>query len=327
MALSVEDVKLLQAKINMAEKKKDELFTKWSAHYHRLYAGEDTPLSSSISTKELININMSRPNIEIQKPVVFLQNPKIFITSKKKHIDTGKKDPNTKLPIVLDGYKAAWTIEDACNSLVWEINLKDEMSKCRDDNLLSSYSVIMVGYDTDFGIDEEENEFIRDEDIFVRRLDPSSFGVDPELNEFDLSKAKFCYRVVVDDLDEVKDNPAYKNTKDLKGSDFDFGSVNDGGKARALVDFSDYPEIKDRTRKVILYELWIKPTPSEKRKGQKGKVIVLAKGHDKPLREDEWPLRIDGYPFEICTFNRMNDRFYPPFDLSFYEAQLLEKIS
>jgi hypothetical protein len=327
MALSVQDVKILQAKINMAEKKKEELFTKSASHYHKLYAGEDAPLSSTISTKELININMSRPNIEIQKPVVFLQNPKIFITNKKKNIDTGKKDPTTKIPIVLDGNKTASTIEDACNSLVWEISLKQEMAKCRDDNLIGSFSVIMTGYNTDFGIDDDENEFIRSEDIFVQHIDPSMFGVDPELNEFDLSKAKFCYRIVVSELNDVKDNPAYKNTKDLNGSDFDFGSISDSGKMKSLVDYSNYPEYTstDDAKRVVLYEIWKKPTQAEKRKGEKGKVIVLAKDYEKVLREDDWPLRIDGYPFEICTFNQMNDRFYPPFDLSFYEAQLLEK--
>ena len=327
MALDTKEIKILQAKINMAEKKKDELFTKWAVHYHKLYSGEDTPLSSSASSKELININMSRPNIEIQKPVVFLQNPKIFITNKKKHIDTGKKDPLTKIPIVLDGYKTSNTIEDACNSLVWEMGLKDEMAKCRDDNLIGSFSVIMTGYNTDFGIDDDENEFIRDEDIYVQHIDPSMFGVDPELNEFDLSKAKFVYRIVVAELNDVKDNPDYKNTKDLKGSDFDFGMVADGNKAKRLIDFSNYPELSssDESKRVILYEIWKKPTQSEKRKGKKGKVIVLAKDYEKVLREDDWPLKIDGYPFEICTFNRMNDRFYPPFDLSFYEAQLLEK--
>lgn len=327
MALSIQDVKILQAKINMAEKKKEELFTKWAAHYHKLYAGEDAPLSSSVSTKELININMSRPNIEIQKPVVFLKNPKIFITNKKKLLDTGKKDPLTKIPIVLDGYKTSMTIEDACNSLVWEINLKDEMAKCRDDNLIGSFSVIMTAYNTDFGIDEDDNEFIRDEDIYVQRIDPSMFGVDPELNEFDLSKAKFCYRIVVAELNDVKDNTNYKNTKDLKGSDYDFGSIKDGDRVKSLMDYSKYPEYSstDDAKRVILYEIWKKATPAEKRKGQKGKVIVLAKDYDKVLREDEWPYKIDGYPFEICTFNRMNDRFYPPFDLSFYEAQLLEK--
>jgi hypothetical protein len=327
MALSVQDVKILQAKINMAEKKKEELFTKSASHYHKLYAGEDAPLSSTISTKELININMSRPNIEIQKPVVFLQNPKIFITNKKKNIDTGKKDPITKIPVVLDGNKTASTIEDACNSLVWEISLKQEMAKCRDDNLIGSFSVIMTGYNTDFGIDDNENEFIRSEDIFVQHIDPSMFGVDPELNEFDLSKAKFCYRIVVSELNDVKNNPAYKNTKDLKGSDFDFGSISDNGKMKHLVDYSNYPEYTstDDAKRVILYEIWKKPTQAEKRKGEKGKVIVLAKDYEKVLREDDWPLKIDGYPFEICTFNQMNDRFYPPFDLSFYEAQLLEK--
>jgi hypothetical protein len=201
------------------------------------------------------------------------------------------------------------------------------MAKCRDDNLIGSFSAIMTGYNTDFGIDDEENEFIRDEDIFVQHIDPSMFGVDPELNEFDLSKAKFCYRIGVFELNDVKDNPAYKNTKDLNGSDFDFGFITDGKTKRSLIDFSNYPELSktDAAKRVVLYEIWMKPTPSEKRKGKKGKVIVLAKDYDKVLREDDWPLKIDGFPFEICTFNRMNDRFYPPFDLSFYEAQLLEK--
>lgn len=53
MALDTKEVKVLQAKINMAEKKKDELFTKLASHYHRLYAGEDTPSHRRYPPKNL----------------------------------------------------------------------------------------------------------------------------------------------------------------------------------------------------------------------------------------------------------------------------------
>jgi len=326
--LNEKEVKFLHAKIQMAEKKREFYHTKSYQHYHRLYAGEEYPLTSDISDTKLINVNLTRPNVEISKPAVFLKNPKIFITNKQDFIDTGKKHSITKAPIVLDGYRMAQTLQDAINPLVNEINLQDEMSKCRDDNLIGSYSGMFVGYNTEFGVDEEENEYIKDEEIYVQRQDPDMVGVDPELNEFDLSKAKFFYRVIIDEWQEVKKNPHYKNTSNLESSDLGYGdSILDATRRRKkLLDFAgaEFAE-SDEAKKVVLYEIWLKPTPSEKRKGEKGKVIVLAKGHNKALREDTWPLDLDGFPVELSTFNRMNDRFYPPFDLQFYEPQLNEQ--
>lgn len=329
------EVKKWHSLIKMACERRKKQYARFAAHYWRLYTGEDWPIGTTPTETQQININRVYGNVQTQMPAVFFRDPKIFVKNKQKQIDTGEINRLTKEPVILDGYKTAQTVQQGVNSLVKEINLKDEVSKCRDDALVTQFGVMYLGYKTEFGIDDEANEFVREEDIFNIRISPFDFLADVELSEFDLSKAGWCGREVRVSISDVKDNPYYKNKDDIeKSAETGFGELVDsdkeGHKPEPLLDYADEEFKKsDDAKRITLYELWVKPTLKEKlnfkNKFHRGRVIVMAKGHKKFLREDPWPLNIDGFPFELLTYNRVNDRFYPISDISTYEPQLHEK--
>ncbi len=329
------EVRKWQNLIKMSIERRKRQFSRLAAHYWRLYTGEDWPVGTTITENQQININRVYGNVQTQMPAVFLRDPKIFVKNKQKTIDTGISDRLTKQPVILDGYNTAQTVQNGVNSLIREINLKDEVAKVRNDALIGQFGVMYIGYKTEFGIDDEENEYVREEDIFNQRMSPFDFLVDVELSEFDLSKARWCGREVRVSIEDIKDNPHYKNKEDIdRIADIGFGELlnptEEEHRPQPILNFADEEFKKsEEVKRITLYEIWVKPTLKErlnpKNKFHRGKVIVMAKGHKAFLREDPWPLNIDGFPFELLTYNRINDRFYPIADISTYEPQLHEK--
>ena len=188
------EVRKWQNLVRMSIERRKKQYSKTAAHFMRLYTGEDWPIGTTITDAQQININRVYGNVQTQMPAVFLRDPKIFVKNKQKTIDTGTTDRLTKQPIILDGYKCAQTVQNAINPLTKEINLKNEVSKVRDDALITQYGVMYIGYNTEFGIDDEENEYVREEAIFNQRISPFDFLADVELDQFDLSKAGWCGR-------------------------------------------------------------------------------------------------------------------------------------
>ena len=91
----------------------------------------------------------------------------------------------------------------------------------------------------------ELNEYIRTESPYVVWVNPFDFGIDPTVTSpYD---ARYVYQKVTKLLDEVKSNPNYKNTVNLKGTDIKEGLT------------KDIPETQlDHFKTVQLYEIHYK---------------------------------------------------------------------
>ena len=133
------------------------------------------------------------------------------------------------------------------------------------------------------------------EDWFIDWVHYRHMIIDPDGGN-DFMKHSWVAQEIIRPLEDVKNDPLFKNTKDLKGSgDFwsedehQVGWMNDSG----LTDES----IRDRAEQVRLFELWDL---------KNDRLIVLADGHGEYLRNGPAP---NGAKFGPFSFYRPNEVF------------------
>jgi len=78
--------------------------------------------------------------------------------------------------------------------------------------------------------------------------------------------------------------------------------------SQKLIDFAmkDYKKTKE-VRFVKVYEIFLRPTKKEKRDGINGYILLLTDEQEKPLRENAWKIKAEGWPAKILEFNQLND--------------------
>lgn len=301
--------------VTMAEARKKRLVDDRWDRILRLYQGIYPDVYVGDAATD-IHVNMFYPNVKQLEPLIFFENPRITIRAQAATFEVGR-GVNRR---VVDGVSSAQLLTDAMNYLKNELGIKFEMRRVRLDALLFAYAVGMVGYNAEFGIDEEEREFLKDESFYFVRVSPRDFLIDPNAQSPRGDDARYMGRIVRVPLEDVLDNPNYTN-KDREALTriADLGGGEDVQKTERV--YQDSPQ----ARMLELIELWVKPSFQERRKGDPGKVVVLAKKFDKPLRVDDWPYQIEGFPFEIVQFNPLPDRFVGMADIDTYEPQQREK--
>jgi len=323
LGISKSNLRKYKEWVRMARKKRETQLVPRANRIHKLWRGRYADQWDD-DDNETVHVPLVFANIEITKTNVFYKNPKAFVKPKQELfiLENGQK---------LDGRKAAQNLEDAANYVAYDIKLNRTIKKVRDDALTKIYGVIMVGYEGLVGIDEEENEFIRDESIYAVRLDPcSEFLAEPEaLDSFAFSDCRWVAREYSIRLSDLLDNPYYENTEELEHGSFhgyDDNVKGEKGEKKTLLDYasSEFRDSKDAQR-VTLIEMWKRPTQAEKARGKSGKIIVFSMEGDKPHKVRPWPYDLKGYPFRGLGFNRDNDEFYPFHDVEIYERLLKEK--
>ena len=139
----------------------------------------------------------------------------------------------------------------------------------------------------------EPNEFIIAENPYVTWVSPFNFGIDPMANS--IYEANYVYEKIITTLESVKNNKNYSNTKDLAGSDLEPTFA------------KDIPATQiEKFKPIELYEIHYKT--------DKGiNILVLAKdqGDYVALRHEESIYEIDGFQYEILTFNKHGHKLYP----------------
>ena len=137
------------------------------------------------------------------------------------------------------------------------------------------------------------NEFIIAESPYVTWVNPFNFGIDPMANS--IYEANYVYEKIVTTLDRVKNNKNYKNTSDLKGMDLEPSYQ------------KDIPSTQiEKFKPIELYEIHYKTDEGIN-------ILVLAKdqGDYVALRHDKSIYEIDGFQYEILTFNKHGHKLYP----------------
>jgi hypothetical protein len=321
--LKPEAIKRYKAQLKMAIAKRDRKFTPVANKTKRYYKGQVRPEWDEDETGTTVNMTFS--NIEISKPSIFFRNPRIFVKPTQETFMLGNGEQ-------LDGQKAASLLEDAANYVAYSIRLKRIIKQVRNDALILTYGVIFTGYEGEVGINEQGEEYVKEDSIFSTRVSPYHFLVDPECTDcLTFKDARWVAREIPIRYSDFKEDDWYENKDDVEASStgYDEKITKSDDKVVNLIDFAgkNYSE-SDDAKRITLYEMWIKPTPAQKRKlkpGEPGgKVVVLSMSGKKAHKVIRWPYKIKWYPFRGLAFFVDNDEFYPISDIAQYEQQLDE---
>lgn len=234
--------------------------------------------------------------IKTEIPALYLKNPYIKVNPKKE-----------------SAIQAARILEEAINYDWQHKKLKKENKKNIWDGKLIGHSWFKSGYTGKFGTVEDGNgetiETIESEDFFGYRVpwDCVTFDLDSIDPPHDC--AWICHTVWAN-LDDVKNNPRYKNTEKLNPQTRQPTSYS----ASSLS--ADQRQFQNDEKKVALKEVW----------DIKNQVVfTVSDGVDDYLEAPKpWPYLMRGYPFSFLNFNPVNDEPYGMSDVYMFENQVLE---
>ena len=287
-------------------------------------------------------LNEIYPIIQYNLPSTFFRNPRVFLKPRNKTFIAKKRNPLTGVmeETELDSAKSAKTQEAIINYVLGEIKYKREVRKVLLDALLFKFGVLWHGYKGNFGMTDEMSMVIKDENVFVKRLNPLRFLKDPAANLANLDEARWVARSFDYPLEYLLDDDTLNVDKKLikgkvgYGDKVRTGDVNMYGtdilmpKMGSLIDFAD-KNYKNQTgsKFVEIFEVFQRPTPKEKRNGEKGKVILYTFEQNEPLMVSKWPYKAEGWPAHILEFNQVPDKQFGMADIDTYKQDADQKNS
>lgn len=292
------------------------------------YTGKYVPYG--VSDLWRINLNEVYPIIQNNLPSIFFRNPRAFLKPRNKTFIAKRFNPvtNKKEEVQLDSAKSAKTQESILNYSLSQNGYKREVRKTLLDGLLFPYAIMWHGYKGDFGMTEENSIYIKDEQVFVKRINPMMFHWDRSVNLIDISEANWQARAIDVPLrDILEDDLLDVDKKKIEGFDGYGNGVmvkgNDGKDTvrKSLLSFSDKWFRESESCKFLrVYEVFVKPTKKEKREGSNGWILLLTEEQDKPLRESDWTIKAEGFPGKILEFNPLNDEMFGISDIDTYKG-------
>jgi len=285
-------------------------------------------------------LNEIYPIIQYNLPSTFFRNPRVFLKPRNKTFIAKKRNPlsGAMEEIEMDSAKSAATQEAILNYVLGEIRFKQETRKVLMDALMFKFGVLWCGYKGNFGMTDELSLHIKDDNVFVKRLNPMRFLKDPATNMSNLDEARWVARSFDYPLQDLYEDDRLDVDKKLIKGKVGFGDKVYTGQdklmpgdilmpvTQPLIDFAD-KEYKDQTgsRFVEIFEIFMRPTPKQKRDGEKGKVILYTFEQTKPLRESKWQYKAEGWPAQILQFNELNDSQFGLADIDTYRQDADQK--
>jgi hypothetical protein len=233
--------------------------------------------------------NVIFSNIRAIVPRLNFKNPKIFVRPKQKPFKT--KDG------MFDTLQASVFIELVLNYYYKVLDIKREARKCLYDALLAPWGIMELGYTlktqkVQKGELLEVNELIEEDSPFCVRRDPLDFRVDPECRDSNLNDCRWIGLRWVKPLEDVKKDPRYSNTSNLKAN-FRVKTAFDSPTGGMRID--DISDDQTLWGRVEGWTIWDR---------KEHRIMDIVKEHEKFLRnDDEWPLDLDGFPVETLYFN------------------------
>lgn len=301
------------------------------------YTGVHVP---SIGLTWDVVLNEIYPIIQYNLPSTFFRNPRVFLKPRNKTFIAKKRNPLSGVmeEMELDSTKSAKTQEAILNYVLSEIKYKREVRKVLMDALLFRFGVLWHGYKGNFGMTDEMSMTIKDENVFVRRINPMRFLKDPAANISNLDEARWIARSFDYPLQDLYEDDALDvDKKQIKGKVGYGDKVKVGDKSmygtdiimpklQNLIDFAD-SDYKSQTgsRFVEIFEVFLRPTPKQKREGEKGKVLLYTFEQTEPLRVSRWPYKAEGWPATILEFNSLNDAQFGLADIETYKQDADQK--
>lgn len=321
-----DQLRALKNEIVMAEKMNEEelepLLLNAIARYtgrHRPHFGNDWD----------VILNEVYPIVQQHLPAIFFRIPRAFLKPRNKTYIGRRFNPQTQKneDVQLESQKSANTQGDILNYLITQIGYKEETRKTLLDSLLFPYGIMWHGYKGNFGMTEEQNMFIQDDQVFVQRINPMHFIHDPSYGIDNIHMGRWVGRTMHIPLRDITEDDKLNVSKELKGFD-GFGNkvgtastntknagiqnpkdfVTVAHVSRPLIDFAheDFKTSMD-SRFVKVHEVFLLPSKKQKREGAKGWILLLTDEQDEPLRINEWTIKAEGFPSKILQFNQLPD--------------------
>jgi len=324
----------LKQEILMAKKLNEEHLLPQIQESIARYTGEFIPI---IGQDWDIILNEIYPVIQFNLPSTYFRNPRVFLKPRNKTYICKKRNPLTEQmePIAMDSSKSARTQESILNYILGEIRYKKYAQQVLMDALLFKFGVLWHGYKGDFGMTDEQSMYIKDEQVFVSRISPLRFLKDPAVGISNLEEARWTGRSFDVPLQDLIEDDTLDVDKNIKGK-HGYGNRIKVGESRMAINGVSIlrPETKSllelvdkkfanstRSRFVEVFEIFMRPTPKEKRDGKKGKVVLLTFEQEKPLRKPtSWPYKAEGFPGKVLEFNPVPDQQFGLADIDTYKA-------
>ena len=148
-------------------------------------------------------------------------------------------------------------------------------------------------------------DIILSEEFFCDPVMAEHMIIDPDGGP-DFFQHKWVAQIILTPLGEVQKNRNYKNTKDIGGTGWEWDGESDSWAERQTeATESDDPDLEKYTKIVRLFEIY--DFVNER-------MLVMADGHDKFLRDDPMPEGIVHSPFAFFRPQEIDGEFYqrPP---------------
>lgn len=329
--LTEKRVKALKNEIAMAKAINKEELTPILQENLQRYVGSYIP---AFGIDWDIVLNEVYPIVQAYLPAIFFRNPRAFLKPRNKTYIAKKRDPlsGQMVEVEIDSAKSAKTQEDILNYSLVEIKYKKQVRKSLLDALLFPHGVLWHGYKGDFGMTEENSIFIKNDRVFVQRINPMRFLKDPAVNMSNLEEARWVGRTIDIPLEDLVEDDKLdvdkKLVKGFKGYGEQIGKATEniykisGGKdymninaaRRSMLEFADKDfQESNSSRFVHVHEIYLRPTKKEAREGKRGWILLLTDEQEKPLRVSAWGIKAEGFPSIILQFNELPDS---PFGIS-----------
>lgn len=291
----------------------------------KYYEGFQRPSWWPDNKESFMVINLLYANIKSQIDSLFSTTPQFYVRPSRSFSSTKPEEMS-----LLD--EQASKRELVLNYYIKENNTKKEVRKCILDAFLS-FGVIKTFYNPIYDKNPKAGEPILDsngkpiinrttgdielqpsiiltkENFLIERRDSRNIYFDPFADS--LENIRWVAERIEYTLDEVKSNPIYTNTANLKPStSVSISSTTDGDRKtederkRGVIDRTTVNPDNNKEELIVCWEIY---------DIENNKVITIAEGHDEFLMNIDTPPSIEKHPFVFLYFiNRVNSPYPIP---------------
>ena len=249
-------------------------------------------------------------------------------------------DPYVSINPTRDGFvDHARILERVDNALIKEMNMRREVERSTLHSFLWGRAILKVGYDSEFGYDPKQDVMGGQAGATVSQFDKKGraieFGIGPARpgmpwvravpnhdfvvpwGTIELDDAPWCAHRVVRHIDDIKADPKYSNKRNLSP----VMSMEDFTKSYTtrMKAYRVGHAMSDSVSRGAEYcELW------EIHDRRTQKVIVVATGYDKIIRDEIDLLQLNGLPFVSVSFRPNARTFWTTPDAYYLRQAQLE---
>lgn len=305
------EAKKLKDRMRRAQRRYEDFFEPKARRNRQLYQGLHWQKSTTKSKQHWIVVNYLQHVVETQVASIAFSEPEIIL---KPLNPEGQINQSLSEKAVAWAYREAKAHRETRRALkdskvygfgvvltYWEFETKDapplegrppvEGEPPDPEAVLAR---VESGQAPEAAAPTPQAEIVKDQPA-CRRLDPRALRVDPE-SDWVIDNAAWVGYVEVRELDEVKADPRYRNTRQLKGSSKVMKAY--------LTDVERREEEDKLSSDCKRVELW---HYFEKRRRLH---VVLTDEHDQALLSEPWYWEHERYPVRLIFDDQLEDEFY-----------------